>query len=124
MNEEYLLELDSVGQSYHSGQRTFVAVQDVNLTVQAGEFVALLGPSGCGKSTLLRIVTGLQRPTTGQVLYRNQPLRGVNPHATIVFQTFAFFPWLSVVDNVEVALKAGGCRKVCVHHAPWIFWIV
>jgi len=108
MNEEILLELDNVGQSYRSGQRTFVAVQDVNLTVQAGEFVALLGPSGCGKSTLLRIITGLQRPTSGAVLYRNQPLRGVNPHATIVFQTFALFPWLSVVDNVEIALKARG----------------
>ena len=108
MNEEKLLELKNVGQSYRSGQRTFVAVQDVNLTVQAGEFVALLGPSGCGKSTLLRIITGLQRPTSGEVLYRNQPLRGVNPHATIVFQTFALFPWLSVVDNVEIALKARG----------------
>jgi NitT/TauT family transport system ATP-binding protein len=108
MNEEKLLVLNNIGQSYGSGQRTFVAVQDVNLTVQAGEFVALLGPSGCGKSTLLRIITGLQRPTSGKVLYRNQPLRGVNPHATIVFQTFALFPWLSVVDNIEIALKARG----------------
>lgn len=108
MNEEKLLELKNVGQSYRSGQRTFVAVQDVNLTMHAGEFVALIGPSGCGKSTLLRIITGLQRPTHGEVLYRNRPLRGVNPHATIVFQTFALFPWLSVLDNVEIALKARG----------------
>ncbi len=108
MDEETLLKLDKVSQSYRSGQRTFVAVQDVNLTVQPGEFVALLGPSGCGKSTLLRIITGLQRPTSGEVLYRDQPLRGVNPHATIVFQTFALFPWLSVVENVEIALKARG----------------
>ncbi|MCC6168574.1 MAG: AAA-associated domain-containing protein [Caldilineaceae bacterium] len=108
MNEEKLLELENVVQSYHSGRRTFVAVQDINLTVQAGEFVALLGPSGCGKSTLLRIITGLQRPTSGKVLYRNQPLHGVNSHATIVFQTFALFPWLSVLDNVEIALKARG----------------
>jgi ABC-type nitrate/sulfonate/bicarbonate transport system ATPase subunit len=76
--------------------------------VQDGEFVALLGPSGCGKSTLLRIITGLQRPTSGEVLYRNQPLRGVNPHATIVFQTFALFPWFTVAENVEIALKARG----------------
>ena len=71
-------------------------------------FVALLGPSGCGKSTLLRIIAGLQFPTEGQVLYRGQPLRGVNPHAAIVFQTFALFPWLTVLQNVEVALKARG----------------
>ena len=71
-------------------------MQDVNLTIFEGEFVALLGPSGCGKSTLLRIITGLQRPSEGRVLYRAQPVRGVNPYATIVFQTFALFPWLTV----------------------------
>lgn len=101
-----LLKLRHVQQIYTSGQRRFTAVQDVNLTVFEGEFVALLGPSGCGKSTLLRIITGLQRPSEGQVLYRDQPLKGVNPHATIVFQTFALFPWLTVFENVDLALKA------------------
>ncbi len=103
-----LLELQHVSQTYGGTQRRFIAVHDVNLSVREGEFVALLGPSGCGKSTLLRIITGLQPPTEGQVLYRGQPLRGVNPHATIVFQTFALFPWLTVLENVEVALKARG----------------
>ncbi len=101
-----LLKLRHVQQIYTSGQRRFTAVQDVNLTVFAGEFVALLGPSGCGKSTLLRIITGLQKPSEGRVLYRDQPLQGVNPHATIVFQTFALFPWLTVFENVDLALKA------------------
>jgi len=104
----YLLELRHISQIYRSGEREFPAVQDVNLTLNAGEFVCLLGPSGCGKSTLLRIITGLQQPTEGQVLYRGAPLRGINPHAAIVFQTFALFPWLTVLDNVEVALKARG----------------
>ncbi len=104
----YLLEVRHVQQIYRSGSRQFVALQDVNLAVREGEFLCLLGPSGCGKSTLLRIITGLQRPTEGVVLYRGQPLRGVNPHATIVFQTFALFPWLTVIENVEVALKARG----------------
>jgi NitT/TauT family transport system ATP-binding protein len=103
-----VLELQHISQMYSSGQRRFTAVQDVNLILRGDEFVALLGPSGCGKSTLLRIMTGLQRPTEGRVLYHNQPLRGVNPHATIVFQTFALFPWLTVLENVEVALKARG----------------
>ncbi|HRQ32229.1 MAG TPA: ATP-binding cassette domain-containing protein, partial [Anaerolineales bacterium] len=62
--------------------------------------------SGCGKSKLLRIITGLQKPSEGKVLYRGEPLRGVNPHATIVFQTFALFPWLNVFENVDLALKA------------------
>ncbi|MCS7285794.1 MAG: nitrate/sulfonate/bicarbonate ABC transporter ATP-binding protein [Anaerolineae bacterium] len=105
---DYLLEVRHVSQIYHSGSRQFVALQDINLTLSEGEFLCLLGPSGCGKSTLLRIVTGLQRPTEGVVLYRGQPLKGVNPHATIVFQTFALFPWLTVLENVEVALKARG----------------
>jgi NitT/TauT family transport system ATP-binding protein len=108
MTNGNLLELRNISQSYRSGSRTFIAIDNVNLAVQEGEFVALLGPSGCGKSTLLRVITGLQRPTSGEVFYRNEPLRGVNPHATIVFQTFALFPWLSVVDNVEIALKARG----------------
>jgi NitT/TauT family transport system ATP-binding protein len=103
-----ILELQHVSQIYGGDGRRFIAIEDVNLTLTVGQFTALLGPSGCGKSTLLRIITGLQPPTQGQVLYRGQPLRGVNPHATIVFQTFALFPWLTVQENVEVALKARG----------------
>lgn len=103
-----LVELKDVSQVYGRGPRRFVAVDRVNLSIREGEFVALLGPSGCGKSTLLRIITGLQKPSSGRVLYRGQPLTGVNPHATIVFQTFALFPWFSVLENVEIALKARG----------------
>ncbi|MCL4558989.1 MAG: nitrate/sulfonate/bicarbonate ABC transporter ATP-binding protein [Chloroflexi bacterium] len=101
-----LAQLSHISQIYTNGRKRFVAIQDVNLTVSEGEFVALVGPSGCGKSTLLRILTGLQPPTEGQVLYRGDLLNDVNPHAAIVFQTFALFPWLTVQENVEVALKA------------------
>jgi NitT/TauT family transport system ATP-binding protein len=103
-----LVRLHHVTQRYASGARQFTAIQDVNLSLAEGEFVSLVGPSGCGKSTLLRMITGLQRPTEGLVFYRGQVLTGVNPHATIVFQSFALFPWLSVQENVEVALKARG----------------
>jgi NitT/TauT family transport system ATP-binding protein len=94
-------------------------VQDVNLVIHPGEFVCLLGPSGCGKSTLLRMITGLNPVSAGEVLYKGQPQQGVNPHATIVFQTFALYPWLTVQQNVEVALKARGVaeadrRKIAV----------
>ncbi|MBC7093035.1 AAA-associated domain-containing protein [Candidatus Bipolaricaulota bacterium] len=101
-----IVELKRVSQIYGSGKRRFTAIQGVNLLLYEGEFVALVGPSGCGKSTLLRIITGLERPSAGQVLYRGEPVRGVNPRATIVFQTFALFPWLTVQGNVEVALAA------------------
>ncbi|NLH98378.1 MAG: ATP-binding cassette domain-containing protein [Chthonomonadales bacterium] len=108
MNDNALVKLRQITQTYRSGRKEFVAIRDVNITVGESEFVALLGPSGCGKSTLLRITTGLQKPTEGRVLYRGRPLDGVNPHATIVFQTFALFPWLTVRQNVEVALKPRG----------------
>jgi NitT/TauT family transport system ATP-binding protein len=101
-----MVELKHVSMMYTNGRKEFIAIQDINLALDEGEFVALLGPSGSGKSTLLRIMIGLQAPTEGQVLYRSQPLKGVNPHAAIVFQTFALFPWLTVQENVEVALKA------------------
>ena len=102
---EALLEVQHVQQIYGFGARRFTAVQDVNLTIYEDEFVALLGPSGCGKSTLLRVITGLQPPSEGAVLYRGRLLEGVNPYATIVFQTFALFPWLTVFENVDLALK-------------------
>jgi len=103
-----LVELKGVHQVYRSGERVFTAVQDIHLVVCDGEFLALLGPSGCGKSTLLRIITGLQPPSQGEVLYRGRPFQGVNPHASIVFQTFALFPWLTVLENVSLALKTKG----------------
>ena len=108
MSASTLLEVRSVNQMYGSGERRFTAVQNINLSLKEGEFVALVGPSGCGKSTLLRIITGLNKPTSGVVLYRDNVLSGVNPYATIVFQTFALFPWLTVQQNVELALKVRG----------------
>jgi NitT/TauT family transport system ATP-binding protein len=108
MNDTPLLQLQHIYQTYTSGARRFTAVQDINLTMHEGEFVALLGPSGCGKSTLLRIITGLQPPSEGRVFYRGKELTGLNPYTSIVFQTFALFPWLNVLENVELALQVKG----------------
>ncbi len=107
-DQTVLLELQGIIKSYGAGHKQFVAVRDINLQIRTGEFVCLLGPSGCGKSTLLRIIAGLNSASSGRVLYRGQPVIGVNPHATIVFQTFALYPWLTVQQNVEIALKARG----------------
>lgn len=108
MTQNILLNVDHVTKIYGKGDRQFTAVKDINLTINHGEFVALLGPSGCGKSTLLRMITGLIAPSSGTVYYRGQPVKGVNPYATMVFQTFALYPWLSVLDNVALALEARG----------------
>jgi NitT/TauT family transport system ATP-binding protein len=107
-SDNILVELKGVGKFFGKGQRQIRAVENISFEIREGEFVALLGPSGCGKSTLLRMITGLVPPSVGEILYRGIPLRGVNEHATIVFQTFALFPWLTVQANVEVALKARG----------------
>jgi NitT/TauT family transport system ATP-binding protein len=106
-----LVRLEKIQQNYKSGKRLFTAIENINIIIQEEEFVGLLGPSGCGKSTLLRIITGLQPPSLGSVFYRDQLLNGINIHASIVFQTFALFPWLTVQENVDVALKTKGIEK-------------
>jgi len=83
-------------------------IAPTDLNVEPGMIVALLGPSGSGKSTLLRMLTGLTKPTGGQVLWHGKPLAEASPNVAIVFQSFALFPWLTVVENVEVPLIARG----------------
>lgn len=86
-----------------AGER--LALKDVSLAINSGEVVALLGPSGCGKSTLLRALVGLLKPTRGQVFAHGKPLTGIHPGIAIVFQNFALYPWLTVRENVQVALN-------------------
>jgi NitT/TauT family transport system ATP-binding protein len=88
--------------------RPLTVLDDINLDVREGEFVALLGRSGSGKSTLLRCIAGLMAPTEGQVLFRGEPLTGTNRETSMVFQTFALMPWLTVQQNVELGLEARG----------------
>jgi NitT/TauT family transport system ATP-binding protein len=83
-------------------------IAPVDLDIEPGKIVALLGPSGCGKSTLLRILTGLSQPSSGEVLWHGKPIASQNAGVAIVFQSFALFPWLTVIDNVEAPLEARG----------------
>ncbi len=85
-----------------------LVLKDVSLAINSGEVVALLGPSGCGKSTLLRALVGLLKPTSGSILAHGQPLTGIHPGISIVFQNFALYPWLTVRENVQVALNGLG----------------
>jgi NitT/TauT family transport system ATP-binding protein len=80
-------------------------LQDISLEVNPGEIIALLGPSGSGKSTLMRILTGLISPSDGEVLAYGKPLQGFHPRASIVFQNFALFPWLTVDENIGMGLE-------------------
>src|SRR5260370_41209090 len=85
-----------------------VVLDKVSLAVCEGEVVAILGPSGCGKSTLLRALVGLLKPTSGQILAHGKPLEGIHPGISIVFQNFALYPWLTVGQNIQVALNGLG----------------
>ena len=90
-------------------------IAPINLDVEPGKIIALLGPSGCGKSTLLRIMTGLSKPSSGQVLWHGKPITEQNAGVAIVFQSFALFPWLTVIDNVEAPLEARGVAAIERH---------
>ena len=96
--------------------REIQVIAPIDLSIEPDSIVALLGPSGSGKSTLLRILTGLTPPSAGKVLWHGAPLSESSPNLAIVFQSFALFPWLTVLDNVEVPLLAQGMAHFERHH--------
>jgi NitT/TauT family transport system ATP-binding protein len=103
-----LLEVRHLNQCYRkgSGESGAAILDDVNLTLNEGEIVGLLGRSGCGKSSLLRIVSGLIRPTLGEVIFQGREVTGPSEGIAMVFQSFALFPWLTVLENVKFGLRA------------------
>ncbi len=112
-----IIDLRQIGMAFakRSGE-PFTVLEDINITLHAGEFLGLLGRSGSGKSTLLRITGGLIRPTSGDVLYKGAPLVSPAEGIAVVFQTFALFPWLTVFENVELGLDALGLRRDAARH--------
>ncbi len=109
-----LLEVSHVSQSFAkgSGEQGAPILKDVSLTLRSGEIVGLLGRSGCGKSTLLRLISGLTRPTEGSVKLSGKPVEGPAEGVAMVFQSFALFPWLNVLDNVEIGPRAIGVNPI------------
>jgi len=107
-----LVSIRNCRQAYHKeASADLIVLDNVDLTLESGEIVGLLGRSGSGKSTLLRIVSGLLKPTSGDVEWRGEPLTGPAPGVAMVFQSFALFPWLTVQENVELGLEAQGVKK-------------
>lgn len=102
-----IAELKGVTKRYLTeGGHELKVLDQIDLAMHEGELLALLGQSGSGKSTILRCLTGLVEPSSGLVLHHGEPLKGVNPDASIVFQTFALYPWLTVEQNVAVGLMS------------------
>jgi len=103
-----VLQVKSVRQGFQKSSGELLVLDNVDVQLRDGEIVALLGRSGSGKSTLLRIIAGLIKPSAGEVIYRGEPLLGPADGVAMVFQTFALFPWLTVLQNVEAGLEALG----------------
>lgn len=100
-----LLDLTQLGMRFPTPNGEFIALKNVNLQIKKGEFVSLIGHSGCGKSTVLNLVAGLHLPTDGGVIVDSREVSGPGPDRAVVFQNHSLLPWLTVYQNVELAVK-------------------
>ncbi len=107
-SEPVLFELRHVAHRFPLPQGELTVLKDICFSAKEGEFIAIVGPSGAGKSTILRLISGLIHPTEGMILFKGQPLSGINLETALVFQNFALLPWLTVAENVELGLEARG----------------
>ncbi|MFB9951908.1 ABC transporter ATP-binding protein [Rhizobium puerariae] len=105
-----LFQVSSVDKIY-PGTPPVVALQDISLTIEQGEFIVFLGPSGCGKSTLLELLSGLQQPSDGQVAFHGEPIEGPHHSLGVVFQDASLLPWRTIEDNVSFGLELAGIGK-------------
>ena len=121
------LEFRDVGQLFQTRRGPFEALRDINLQVRQGEFLCVIGHSGCGKSTLLNMESGFLQPSHGSVTLNGKPITGPGPDRMVVFQNYSLLPWLTVWQNVEMAVKAArpeladsSRREVVTHHLEMV----
>lgn len=103
-----IIELTDLSKRYRSRGRTVEALHQINMPVQQGSFTTLIGPSGCGKSTILKIIAGIALPYEGQLRYKGRNVVSMNSDVGFVTQDSNLFPWLTLTENVELALKIRG----------------
>ncbi|WP_104035740.1 ABC transporter ATP-binding protein [Vibrio jasicida] len=109
--EKALLDLTRLGMRFPTPDGEFIALKNVDLQINKGEFVSLIGHSGCGKSTVLNLVAGLHMPTDGGVIIDGREVAGPGPDRAVVFQNHSLLPWLTVYQNVELAVKQIAGKK-------------
>jgi nitrate/nitrite transport system ATP-binding protein len=115
------LSIDDVGITFQTEKGSFRALDHVNLKVEKGEFISIIGHSGCGKSTILNIVAGLLQATEGGVLLENREVDSPGPDRAVVFQNHSLLPWLSVYDNIKLAVdKVHAKSKSKAERHAWI----
>ena len=105
------INISSLGKIFSTAEGTTIALEQINLAVEAGEFVTLVGASGCGKSTLLRIVAGLEKKTSGQVHIDTVPIDGPGVDRAVVFQHYSLYPWLTVMQNIKFSRRLEAQRS-------------
>lgn len=99
------LELKNVSKSYGTGSNKVEVLKNINLKVEDNEFIAIVGYTGSGKTTLINLLAGLITPDEGEVLYNGQPIDGTDRDRGIIFQNYSLLPWLTVADNILLAVK-------------------
>jgi nitrate/nitrite transport system ATP-binding protein len=106
-NSATFLEFDGVAKIYPTdkGKGSYTVLEDVNLSIQEGEFVCLIGHSGCGKSTLLSMVSGLNKPSIGEIRLKNQRITQPGPDRMVIFQNYSLLPWKTAYENVYLAVE-------------------
>ncbi len=104
--QEAFLRIEKVSKIYPTAQGEYVVLKDVNLHIQEGEFICLIGHSGCGKSTLINMVGGFSKPSVGEVLVNGKLITKPGPERMVVFQGYALLPWLTVYENVHLAVDS------------------
>jgi bicarbonate transport system ATP-binding protein len=105
------LVIEELSKVYPTAKGPYPVLDNVNLSVAAGEFICVIGHSGCGKSTLLDMVSGFNQPTTGTVALKGQPILKPGPDRMVVFQSYALLPWLSAFDNIYLAVDSVSPQK-------------
>ncbi|MFM2390170.1 MAG: hypothetical protein RLZZ437_1725 [Pseudomonadota bacterium] len=115
------LKIDRVVKTFTNGTKVTEVLSDIRLTIEKGEFVSIIGHSGCGKSTLLNLIGGLTQVTTGAIKLEGREVNAPGPDRAIVFQNHSLLPWLSVYDNVKLAVtKVFGSTKSKAERHDWI----
>ncbi|MBA4334315.1 MAG: nitrate ABC transporter ATP-binding protein, partial [Methylobacterium sp.] len=115
------LKIDHVDKTFQRGATSTPVLKDISLEIEKGEYVSVIGHSGCGKSTLLNIIAGLTPITSGAVLLEGREVRDPGPERAVVFQNHSLLPWLTVYDNVALAVnKVFGGRKSKAERHDWI----
>ena len=114
------LELTQVGMDFPTPKGSFCALENVNLKIQKGEFISLIGHSGCGKSTVLNVVAGLLTATKGGVILENKEVNEPGPERAVVFQNHSLLPWLTVYQNVELAVKQTQKKTTKEQRKQWV----